>query len=76
MAYNKLNVFHWHIVDDQAFPYQSRDFPMLSEKVNFYCFDTAYKEINVSEKAPKKHSVAETGNFSACPSSSVCGLSL
>jgi hexosaminidase len=33
MAYNKLNVLHWHIVDDQSFPFFSRSLPEITLKV-------------------------------------------
>ncbi|XP_028134930.1 beta-hexosaminidase subunit beta [Diabrotica virgifera virgifera] len=53
MAYNKLNVFHWHIVDDQSFPYVSRKFPELSLKGAYTSYYTySYKDIqNITEYA-------------------------
>lgn len=34
MAYVKLNVFHWHLSDDQGFRFESEKLPLLTEKAS------------------------------------------
>ncbi|XP_033109419.1 beta-hexosaminidase subunit beta-like [Anneissia japonica] len=48
MSYNKFNVFHWHLVDHQAFPFVSRVYPELSEKGAYHPQLKVYKPDDVT----------------------------
>nr|XP_012306689.1 beta-hexosaminidase subunit alpha isoform X2 [Aotus nancymaae] len=49
MAYNKLNVFHWHLVDDPSFPYESFTFPELTRKGSYNPVTHVYTAQDVKE---------------------------
>lgn len=48
MAYNKLNVFHWHIVDDQSWPMESLVYPQL-HKMGAYAPNKIYSIADILE---------------------------
>ncbi|KAJ1837208.1 Glucosamine-6-phosphate isomerase (Glucosamine-6-phosphate deaminase) (GNPDA) (GlcN6P deaminase), partial [Coemansia sp. RSA 2703] len=48
MSYNKMNVFHWHIVDSQSWPVESRTFPELQKK-GAYGADQMYSYNDVQQ---------------------------
>lgn len=42
LSWNKMNVLHWHIVDQQSFSFQSESLPSLSDKGGYTQFNHVY----------------------------------
>jgi len=49
MEMNKFNVFHWHLTDDNSFPYVSSAFPDLSSKGSYDSTIAVYSPTDVKE---------------------------
>ena len=48
MAMNKMNVFHWHLVDDPSFPFVSSKFAQLSQRGAYFPVALhSYSEVDV-----------------------------
>ncbi|KAI0979181.1 hypothetical protein GJ496_006516 [Pomphorhynchus laevis] len=49
MSINKMNVFHWHIVDDQSFPYRGFSMPYISEQHSFDPVESVYYPSDIED---------------------------
>ncbi|KAJ9088799.1 Glucosamine-6-phosphate isomerase (Glucosamine-6-phosphate deaminase) (GNPDA) (GlcN6P deaminase) [Entomophthora muscae] len=64
MTRNKMNVFHWHIVDSPSWPFQSKKYPLLSQNVTVF-IDQIYtfKDIETIVDFATTHSVRVIPEF-------------
>ena len=62
MAWAKLNVLHWHITDNDSFPFKSRKYPNLADKAAF-----SSEEIYTQEEVKELLDYAENLGITIVP---------
>ncbi len=48
MEMNKMNVFHWHLTDDNAFPYESFTYPNLTYVCLYLRYNLLFRSAKTS----------------------------
>ncbi|KAK7586163.1 hypothetical protein V9T40_004039 [Parthenolecanium corni] len=49
MTYSKLNVLHWHMTDDQSFPFESTTYPALGDRGAYNKYFAIYTHSDIEQ---------------------------
>ncbi|KAJ2723218.1 Glucosamine-6-phosphate isomerase (Glucosamine-6-phosphate deaminase) (GNPDA) (GlcN6P deaminase) [Coemansia sp. Benny D115] len=75
MSYNKMNVFHWHIVDAQSWPVESKTFPELQAKGAYSSSQTySYNDVKQVIQYAKERGIRVIPEFDVPGHTYIVGL--
>ncbi|KAJ2704049.1 Glucosamine-6-phosphate isomerase (Glucosamine-6-phosphate deaminase) (GNPDA) (GlcN6P deaminase) [Coemansia sp. IMI 203386] len=76
MSFNKMNVFHWHIVDAQSWPVESKTFPELQRNGAYSAAQTySYNDVKQIIQYAKERGIRVIPEFDVPGHTYIVGLS-